>query len=164
MSTALAATLNRIPFQLFLTIRGDGMSVEQLKSVVVSFQGHIERHFKAPLTYVPVYESRPYLHCHMVIASAVRFEKWNYRAVAFVLQQLLGSNPNAFDLQRYDPDRGALPYILKTASDADGGDWDLVNCDLYQEFDPTNDRKTRKRRGRHLKRIARLMETKEQSY
>lgn len=158
MSTALAATLYRIPFQLFLTIRGDGMSVEQLKSVVVSFQRHIERHFKSPLTYVPVYETQPYLHCHMVIASAVRFEKWNYSAVAFVLRLLLGSNPKAFDLQPYNPDRGALPYILKTANGPDGGDWDLVNCDLYKEFDPTDDRKTRKRRGRHFKRLARMGE------
>lgn len=143
-STIAATWLDRIPFQIFLTVRPVGFS--QYSSFLRDFIESAERHFRAPLSSVVSIEHQPILNLHFCIASSVKLDlSW--------FEAYLKTKPVTFDIQKYDFHRDALPYILKTLNS--GGAVDYHNLDYYLK-EPRN-RKDRKRLARHQSRVSQFM-------
>lgn len=153
-SSHMAAMLDTIPWQLFLTIRGDRGPV-RLRQVIQEFRGNCERSFQAPMTMVYSLESNPYWHAHACVASSCKLGNWNFSFCHRVLQNLVGSDPDDYDLQPYDASQCGLAYVLKTIDHNwdDRSEWDLINCHLFIQPDG-QDKRSRRRIRRHQERLA----------
>lgn len=149
LSDHYAAMLDSIPWQLFMTIRGDRGGQDRLKQVIDHFRRNCERSFHAPLTMVYSCEARPFWNAHAAVASSANLLNWNYSYCHRILKNILGNDPDRYDLQPYRPDDYGLRYILKTIDNRqdDGSSWDLVNCDLYLQSE-RNTRRARRQRER----------------
>jgi len=158
LSGHMAALLDTIPWQLFLTIRGNKGQV-RLKQVIQEFRSNCERSFRAPLTMVYSLESIPYWHAHACVASSCNLKNWNFSYCHRVLRDLVGSDPDDYKLEPYDPSRNGLAYVLKSIDRKwdDRSDWDLVNCHFFTDPErqtPHARRHARRRARRHQERLA----------
>ena len=141
-SVAIADFIDRVPFTHFVTLDPyKEISVTGLKGQVKQIINRIEKHIKAPVSYVVGYEPFPQVNCHGCFCSAGRLTTETISSA--LLKQF------DYDIQEiYSKD--VLPYVLKTVNV--DGDWDFGNLDYYLKT-PVN-RKDRKRMARHNERLS----------
>jgi hypothetical protein len=144
-SAHVAAMLDSIPWRLFLTVRGN-RGHGRLVQVINDFRSNCERTFHAPLTIVYSLEADPYWHAHACITSSCNLGKpWNSSVCHRVLKDLVGRDPDAYNLQPYDPSQNGLAYVLKTMDNNwdDRSEQGLINCELFIQPERQNARPRR---------------------